>query len=269
MFVPCAVELDLAGAAPSADVSDLAAVLAGTVTEDGRFERGALAQVGDRLNAQLRAMAVAGPTATPELYPTYGSQWAYWYNARAAWSLKLAATAERRRWWSPQTCRRRFRLDGRWMSLEAVDRVLLGEARRAGLFRLAACAPGASVSSAPMPLAPWSGTDFPRRLEAAFDRLVLDHHRFVVDVESQEVAIPPMLWACRDMVMRQYADDCGKVDAALLTALRPRVGAAARRRLEEAVGYEAVPQRRSSELAVPRGKVYFPGRIGRVEPVAK
>ena len=41
---------------------------------------------------------------------------------------------------------------------------------------------------------------------------------------------------------------------------------AARKRLEQAVGYEPAEAPCTGELAIPRRKVYFPGKIGRVEP---
>jgi hypothetical protein len=261
------MELDLAGVERTADVSDLAAVLAVAVTEDGRVRPEALERLEGRLDAQLRKLAVGGPTAAPELYPTYAARWAYWYNARAAWSLKLAAEAGCPRRTCPVTmCRRRFPLDGRSMSLEQIDRILLQEARRSGDFRLAACAPGVLLSLGPMPDRPWSAAQFAGRLGEALDLLVLDRRRFVVDVAERQVRVPRMLWACRDMVLEQYETDYGTGQAALITALRPHAGPAARRRLEEGLGYAVVGQGRRAELAVPRRKRYFPGRIGRVEP---
>lgn len=261
------IALDVAGVSPSTGVSDLAAVLAEAATDDGRVRPEALGRAGERLDAQLRKMAVTGPTATPRLYPSYGAQWAYWYNARAAWSLKLAALAGCPRRACPLTvCRRRFPLDGRTMSLEMIDRILLAEARRSGDFRLAACAPGVLLSFGPMPGKPWAAGEFGGRLGEAFDLLVQDRRRFVVDVAKRQVRVPQMLWACRDLVLERYRADYGDAGATLITALRPHVGPGGLRRLEEALGYEAVPRPRQGELAIPRRKVYFPGRIGQVEP---
>ena len=88
--VPLApVELPVAGVRPSADVSDLAAVLAEAATADGRVDPSAMRRLSARLDEQLRRFAVSGPTATATLYPTYGAALAYWYNARTAWAMKL------------------------------------------------------------------------------------------------------------------------------------------------------------------------------------
>ena len=87
------VRLDLTGVEPTADVSDLAAVLDEAVDARGRIVPLRLAKVRGRLDAQLRRMALAGPTSRPELFPTYGDRWAYWHNARAGWAVKLADLA--------------------------------------------------------------------------------------------------------------------------------------------------------------------------------
>jgi len=264
---PAAVELELSGVKPTADVSDLAAVLAGAVTKDGRVAPAAISRLSGRLDTQLRKMAVAGPTATPGLYPTYGCRWAYWYNARAGWSLKLSALAGCPRKLCPRAmCRRRFPLDGRSMSLSDIDAILLAEAERTGDFRLAACAPGVQVSYGPMPQRPYAAADFGERVSAMLSRLVLDERRFVVDVAARTVRVPPMLWAGRQSLFRQYRRDYGTQEVALATALRAYVDRRARRRLEECLGYKAVPRKPSGELAIPRARIYYPGKIGRIEP---
>ncbi len=263
---PAPVELDLTGAVPTTDTSELARVLQAVVTDGGRFDPAALKRMEGTLDACLRKLAVTGPRATPELFPTYGSRWAYWYNARAAWSMKLALLAGCPPRSKPgQLWRRRFPLDGRWMSLEEIDRLLLAEARRTGEFRLAACAPGVTVSFQALPERPLTPADLPRALARAFDRLVLDERRFVLDVERRRVLVPPMLWACREMLVRRYQADYGVREVTLLTALRPHVGPAALRRLEEAVGYAVTNRGRLAILAIPGPKRFYPGKLGRIE----
>ncbi len=260
------VELELSGAAPSADTSDLAAVLAAAVTDDGRVRPEPMRQMSARLDAALRRLAVTGPTATPGLYPTYGARWAYWYNARAAWSMKLALLCGCPRATDAAPFRaRRFPLDGREMSLEAVDALLLAEAKRSGDFRLAACAPGVMTSHGPMPSRPVTAADFGEGLSAMLSRLVLDERRFVVDVEAREVRVPLLLWAARGVLQSAYRRQYGGGEVALTTALRPFVSDQARGRLEETLGYEAAAAA-GGELAIPRRKVFYPGKIGRVEP---
>jgi len=266
-IAPEPVALDLRGASPSADVSDLAAVLAQAVTPDGRVDLRGLAQVNDRLDRQLRTMAVTGPTVTPDLYPTYGLRWAYWYNARAAWSLRLVGLECARPDASCCRMRRRtFPLDGREMSLEMIDGILLKEARRTGDFRLAACIPGGAVNYACMPAKPFRGEQITSRLAEALSRLVLDERRFVIDVQQKTIHVPLMFWATRDLLAGQYRLEYGGEGASLTTALRPYVNSRARRRLDDGLGYKAVSHAQRVDLAIPKPKVYYPGRIGRIEP---
>ncbi len=258
--------LNMTGAEASSDVSDLAAVLTDAVDERGRLIPAGLERARDRLDEQLRKMDLAGPTATPDLYPTDASRRAYWYNARAAWSMKLADMAGCSQRVSPTARKRTFPLDGREMSLEKIDSILLDEARRSGDFRLAACAPGVWVDYAGLPQKPFTEEDFTDRLAAALNHLVLDDQRFVVDVERRQVRIPPMLWSCRDMVLAEYRRRYGPCDVGLTTALRAHLEGLAQRRLDNALGYSTVRQEARTELAVPGRKIFYPGSIGRVEP---
>jgi len=262
---PEPIRLDVSGVRPRADFSDLAAVLSATVSEDGRVLPAGLKSDLHRLDRQLRVLAVSGPTVTPGLFPTAAARWAYWYNARVAWSLKLAVLAGGKARLDPAARRRPFPLDGRSLSLEEIDRVLLAEARRAGDFRLAACTPGVCLDRAPMPTKPYEAADFPACLNTALSRLVLDERRFVLDVERRQVRIPPMLWAVRDMVGQVGTARQPGLQPALIGRLRRYVGGLARHRLDEALGYTAVPQPPRPRLALVGPKVYVPGRFGRVE----
>lgn len=261
-----AVDLDLSTARRSADVSDLAAVLSEAIDAQGRLAPAGLARAGKRLDAQLRKMALAGPTATPDLYPTDASRRAYWYNARAAWSMKLADLAGCRGQSCPPNARRRpFPLDGRTMTLDEIDSVLLADARRSGDFRLAACAPGVWADYAPMPRKPFSADDFPGRLTEMLNRLVTDEKRFVIDVEGKRVCVTPLLWDCRDMVISFYHRRCGRCKVDLITAMRLHLKAGAEWRLRNALGYTAVRQEARMELVTTRRKMFFPGSVGKIE----
>ena len=157
-------------------------------------------------------------------------------------------------------------LAGGCLALSQIDAILLAEAERTGDFRLAACAPGVRVEYGPMPRRPYATADFGDLLAGMLSALVSDPRRFVIDVSARQVRIGPMLWARRQDVIDQYRRDYGGKEISLLTALRPYVDDAARKRLEQAVGYEPAEAACTGELAIPRRKVYFPGKIGRVEP---
>jgi len=262
---PQAVLLDLRGAVPSADVSDLSFVLNEAVTEDGRFKPAAVARLMDRLDSQLRRMAVTGPSLTPELYPTRSSRLAYLYNARMGWTLKLASLAGfPERVVSSRMYRRPFPLDGRKRSIQEIDQLLLREASRTGDFRIAACAPGTCLCDAPLPRRPYRAEGFDRDLCEAINALVTDEDRVILDIEKKRVRLPRMLWACRDLVVARYQQKYGVRGADLISAVSAYLRPAARRRLEHGLGYEVGPHSRECKAAVAPRKIFFPGRVGRI-----
>jgi hypothetical protein len=258
--------LATAGVTATADVSDLASVLAEAADERGRIIPDKLPAVRGRLDAQLAKMAVAGPTATPELFTGDDDRAAYWLNARAGWSIKLADLAGLSERVDPDAMlSRRFPLDGREMSLAAIDETLLAEAGRRGDFRIAACAPGALVDWAPLPAEPFVGASLDERLRRELSRLALDERRLVIDVERRQVRIGRMLWACRDLV-RDRPGGSGEANAMTLrSALIEHVDLRAARRLQEGIGYEDVPQKLRPCLEIVGRKIFYPGKIGRVE----
>ncbi len=257
--------LSPSGVAPSADVSDLSAVLACVQTGEGRFRPDQLKGMAGRLDTQLKRMAVSGPTVTPSLYPTYGSRWAYWYNARAAWSMKLAMLEGFPRKVRPAFRRRPFPLDGREMTLDRIDRILLADAFRTGDFRLAACLPGVTFAYARLPDRATTAADFSRGLGDPFDELLCDDRRTHLDVVGKKLLLAVMLWDTRDLITSAHRQRYGVTSATIVTALRACAGQDARKRLEDALGYKAAPNR-SAKLAVPGKKIYFPGKLGQVEP---
>ncbi len=260
------VRLDLAGVVPSAAVDDLSFVLDEAVTDDGRFEPAVVARLMDRLDSQLRRMAVAGPTATPKLFPTHSSRLAYFYNARVGWALKLAALAGfPKRAVSSRVYRRALPLDGKKASIQQIDQILLREASRTGDFRVAACAPGTCLCDAALPKSAYGANDFRRRLSQALDALVMDEDRVVLDIERKRIWMPRMLWACRDLVIARYQREHGVRGADLITAMSVYLRPAARRRLEQGLGYKVAPRSRDCEMAAARRKIFFPGRIGKIK----
>ena len=257
------------------------------VDDHGRLVPASLCDVRGGLDEQLLKMSRFGPTETPDKFPTEADALAYWYNARAAWSIKLADLAGCQRRCPLAARKRAFPLDGREMSLERIDAIILDIARRNGDFRLAACSPGAWADHAPLPRKPFDAADFkdalhpsatsqPQtsasrgdknadRLTTEFNRLAMDEKRFVIDVERRRVCIPPMLWSCRDMVISSYRRRFGPCDVKLTTAIRAHLEGAARYRLENAMGYSCAGCQSDVELNVPGRKRFYPGRIGRVE----
>jgi len=152
------------------------------------------------------------------------------------------------------------------MSLKMIDEILLKEARRTGNFRLAACTPGGAVNYACMPAKPFRGQQIDDDLAEALSRLVLDERRFVIDVQQKTIRVPRMFWAGRDLLAGQYRREYGGEGASLATALRPYLNSQARRRLDDGLGYKMVSHAQRVDLAIPKPRVYYPGRIGRIEP---
>jgi len=86
---PQPVALQGPAVAPAADYTELGAVLAAAVDQDGSLHPEALEPLHEGLNVQLSRLAATGPTATPLLLTEPEDRLAYWYNARCAWSIEL------------------------------------------------------------------------------------------------------------------------------------------------------------------------------------
>jgi hypothetical protein len=247
--------------------ADFPAVLSSAVTEDGRIDAEGLKRSLPQLDAQLAAWATVGPTATPERFAGDHDRWAYWYNARIGWALKLAAEMIRADSFDPQYRQTLFALDGRQMSLTMIDRLLVDESGRRGEFRLAACAPGVTCDSAGLPRTPYSAEGFTSALGDSLNRMILDGRRTSVDIENHQVLVPVMLWEVRQQVIDRYAKEFHvtsfKVD--LSTALRPLLNPAAARKLDGAMGYTFAPRPPATALAIPKRAIFFPGSVGKIE----
>lgn len=242
------IELDTSGVAPVVDYSHLAAVLRQAVDPNGQVLPELLERCSDRLDAQLRILAVTGPAATPALFKTDDDRLAYWYNASAAWSMKLAMLARfPEEMTSRELYHRPLPLDGRRMSLHDIRKVLQQDAD----FRVALLRPGVSVQSGPLPATPMAGADVRKRIDETFNRYMADEKRMVIDVDAREVRFPPGLWRVRERLIAAYRDRYGAKDVALTTALMPYVHGVAMRRLQDAVGYRELPQQESGLLALP------------------
>lgn len=244
---PKAVVLRTEGVEPAADYGDLAAVLAEAVDKDGLLDPEALAGCRERLDEQLRRLAVTGPTATPRLLPEAEDRLAYWYNARAAWAMKLAllekcpATLPWRR-----LCGRRFALDGRSLTLAGIDAAIEAES---GWLAVVA-APGVRLDRAPLPAEPFAAAGIRRRIAGRFNELLDDPRRFVIDIKRKKVLVPLVLWRFRKRLIEQHNRIYRTRGAGLTAALLPYVAGSAHRRLQDAVGYRCRPSGRLDLLAL-------------------
>jgi hypothetical protein len=214
---PCEpLHLDTRGVAPALDYRPLATVLGECVLPNGLADRERLPRWAEALDHQLAILAVTGPTATPELFPDRDHARAYWYNAHAAWSMKLLlAGGCPRLIKAPAMLDRPFPLDGRTMTLREVRDVLAAEDD----FRIAAAVPGATTCDAPLPDEPIEADRFKQTAARRFDELLADDIRMYIDVRRRRVLIPPMLWRFRDRLIAEHNRRNQTTGATLITVL--------------------------------------------------
>lgn len=235
---PCPpIVLDTGGITPAVNYQPLAEVLADCVLRNGLADRDHLPRCADTLDRQLAILAVTGPTATPKLFPRRQDALAYWYNAHAAWSMKLLLARRCPRLiGAAAMLDRQFPLDGRTMTLRDIGRVLAAEED----FRIAAAVPGATTNFARLPKAPVEPDCFGEVVERRFAEFLDDHLRVYIDVTRHRVLIPPVLWQFRDRLTGQYDRKYRTQGATLVTALLACTTGSAHRRLQEALGYREV-----------------------------
>ncbi len=215
----------------------LAELLSLAVRKNGLANAEMLEKHADVLDAQLRRLAVAGPTATPELLPDPNSRLAYWYNARAAWAMKLLLVERcEKRVHADSLRRRRFPLDARQISLAQLDAILAGEDD----FRVAVAAPGVTTHDARLPAEPFDANTIADAVAERFAEFIDDPMRLVIDVRHKEIAVPRRLWQFRERLIEQYERAYGTEGATLVTALLPHLDGSPHRRLQRAIGYRAV-----------------------------
>ena len=241
------IRLDTSGVRPDANTGDLAFILQKATDEKGYLDYDELKKEANRLEAQLKTLAVTGPTASPELYPTPDSRLAYWYNARTAWAVKLAFEANCPRDYLARACleERPFPLDGRQMTLDAIDRVLAGEAD----WRVAAAAPCVRLHRARLPREPFTPDTVRAEAVRRFNEFLADRDRFIIDVASKTVLFPPAVWAVRARLIEDYERTYRTQGATLNTALLPHVSGIAAFRLQNVVGYAEASEPRDGPLA--------------------
>ena len=231
------IMLDTAGVAPAVDYGPLKDVLAACVQPNGLADRQELPRCADTLDRQLAILAVTGPTATPALFASHDDVLAYWYNAHAAWSLKLlTARGCPRLIGAAAMLDRKFPLDGRVMTLRDIGAILAAEAD----FRIAVCAPGSTTNYARLPESPIEGRQLRQTVERRFADLLDDDIRVYIDVRGLRVLIPPALWQFRGRLTAEYNREHRTEGASLVTALLGYTSGPAQRRLQTALGYREV-----------------------------
>lgn len=243
---PQPITLDTAGVQPQVDYSALAEVLAKSLNKDRFVVEKKLRPHITRLDEQLKLLAVTGPTATPKLLPAAEDRLAYWFNARAAWAIKLALVANFPEEIGPGDLpHRTFPLDGKIMNLWDLDAQIYDFG-----WQAIVAAPGISMERAMLPDKPFSASDVRVRIKERLASFIDDDKRFFIDVENQTIFVPPILWYFREQLIESYQATYATVEATLATALLPYVHGSAMRRLQNAVGYKVKPARPSKILAV-------------------
>jgi hypothetical protein len=245
---PPPVVLDTAGVKPAVDYSGLGRVLAAVVTKDGLAKPDALKKHAADLEEQLKLLAVTGPAATPNLLPTGDDALAYWYNAHAAWSLELLLRSGcPKQIATPALLRRRFHLDGRTMTLEAIESLLAADED----FRTAVAVPGATLQDAALPTQPIAAKDIRRQIAERFNDFLGDHERFVIDVDERVIRVPQALWQFEQRLRQAHDQRYRLTGTTLVTALLPYATGRSQVRLQNALGLPSVEARPPMRVAVP------------------
>jgi hypothetical protein len=243
------IALDTAGVTPAVDYSRLGRVLRAVVGDNGLARPDALKDHAGELQEQLKLLAVTGPTATPKLLPTHEDALAYWYNAHAAWSLELLLRSGCAKEISPAALlRRQFPLDGRTMTLEAIESLLAADED----FRTAVAVPGATLQDAALPTQPIAPKDIRRQIAERFSDFLADHERFVIDMDEREIRVPQVLWQFQQRLRQAHDERYHLTGTTLVTALLPYATGRAQLRLQDALGLPTVEARPSMRVAMPK-----------------
>ncbi|MDP6543079.1 MAG: hypothetical protein QGH60_03755 [Phycisphaerae bacterium] len=250
------ITLDTTDLAGKVDYSGLAAVLKAGVAPGGKLLPEKLKANARMLEGQLMLMAVAGPKTRADLFDGEHSKLNYWYNARAAWSLRLMLTFSRERLeadkekaseddrWQitddgvpiAEFANRSFPIDGRSMTLALMDSLIVDKFG----FKAVVGAPGVSPARASIPTKPFDTNDAAKLIDERFNEFIDDDKRFVIDVAARQILLPPVLWQFRERLIEDHQQKYGVNGAKLTTALLPHVRLSAHRRLQDAVGYKCV-----------------------------
>ena len=257
------ITLDTTGVAGKVDYSGLAAVLKAGVGPGGELLPGKLKANAKMLEGQLMLMTVAGPKTRADLFEGEHSKLNYWYNARAAWSLRLmltfslerleaesevsegdeGETGEVARWEITddgipieEFHNRSFPIDGRSMTLALMDSLIIDQFG----FKAVVGAPGVSPARAPIPTKPFNANDAAKLIDKRFNEFIDNESRFVIDAAPRRILVPPVLWQFGERLIAEHQQKYRVTGARLTTALLPHVRLSPHRRLQDAVGYKCV-----------------------------
>jgi hypothetical protein len=241
------VQLDLGGTTGALDYAGLAEVLRCAIDKQGYLEPMFMGRVEGKLLVQLKQLARLGPETTPAMLPGLAQRLTYWYNARAAWSIYLAMDLYRAGRKTVLGLRRRsFPLDGREMTLEDIDTKLYTLAG----FKAVIAAPSMDEHRAVLPQKPFESKTIEQVIARRFNSYIADRHRFVIDIETQQIRFAPIFWRYRKEILRQHYQLYRAPQATLSTALLPMVQGLAGYRLQQAMGYKCVQETTPARLTI-------------------
>ncbi len=242
-----------AAAPPALSYAGLAKVLKEAVNKDGVLIAGEVRWVAADLDKQLVLLAATGPTTAPQQFASEGDTaaadktLAYWYNARAAWSIKLAMLGRTGETISRALLEQRlFDIDGRTMTLADIDSLLQADAD----WRTLPAAPGVLWQNAALPRQPLEARGIRSQIATRFEQFVHNDQRLIADDRPREILVPPPLQAAQARAISSYEASSGASGVTLTTALLPVVHGPALHRLQDLVGYRCVQAPWSGKLAI-------------------
>ena len=208
------------------------------------------------LISQLQILAAIGPATCPDQFKTDNDKLAYWYNARAAWVLKLSMMHHKKLFLSKNktdysetirlmgitTCP----IDGKRMTLGDIDH----EIKKIGGFMAEIAAPGGTLDRAPMPQSPFQPTDFPGCLKDQFNSFVNSTSRFVCNYDKRTWYIPRVVWKYKKELSDIYQTNYPTPQVMFASVLSSWASGAAKYRLQNNVGYRSEQNPKKITLAI-------------------
>ena len=120
------------------------------------------------------------------------------------------------------------------MTLALIDSLIIDQFG----FKAVVGAPGMSPLRAEIPTKSFDAKDADKLIDERFNKFIDNETRFAIDVNSQQILIPPVLWRFKDRLITDHRKKYGTTAANLTTALLPHVRLSPHRRLQDAIGYK-------------------------------